>query len=259
MLLSLCMLIVFSLRRESLELILVDEPLPEVVLSHLFGSTPAYEHLRVFGCSCYPNTAATAPHKLAPRSSRCVFLGCSNDHKGYRCLHFSINRLIVSQHVIFDENSLPLATSPSPTGLDFLCESGSTVTTTGTSTPAPCRTAPEIAPGFESPMAPLPAPAVPLGFLPRAATTAAPRATPTAAPHAVSTAPIAAPCAASAASTAVTDDPPPRTWPDSPVAYIRRPQQPEPQAPHYHPLFGTLPWEVRVCWCLSSPRRIHIG
>jgi hypothetical protein len=33
MVLHLCVLIVFSLRRESLKLILFDEPLPEVVLS----------------------------------------------------------------------------------------------------------------------------------------------------------------------------------------------------------------------------------
>jgi IS30 family transposase len=35
----------------------------------LFGSAPSYEYLRVFGCACYPNIAATAPHKLAPRST----------------------------------------------------------------------------------------------------------------------------------------------------------------------------------------------
>jgi hypothetical protein len=35
MVLYLCVLIVFSLRQESLKLILVDEPLPEVVLSQL--------------------------------------------------------------------------------------------------------------------------------------------------------------------------------------------------------------------------------
>jgi hypothetical protein len=38
----------------------------------LFGSAPSYEHLRVFDCACYPNTAATAPHKLAPRSTWCL-------------------------------------------------------------------------------------------------------------------------------------------------------------------------------------------
>jgi hypothetical protein len=34
----------------------------------LFGSAPLYEHLRIFGCACYPNITATAAHKLAPRS-----------------------------------------------------------------------------------------------------------------------------------------------------------------------------------------------
>jgi hypothetical protein len=78
----------------------------------LFGSAPSYEQLRVFGCACYPNIATTAPHKLAPRSTQCVFLGYSSDHKGYRCLDLSTNRLIVSQHVIFDEDSFPLVASP---------------------------------------------------------------------------------------------------------------------------------------------------
>jgi hypothetical protein len=50
----------------------------------LFGTPPRYDHLRIFGCACYPNTAA-APHKLAPRSTLCVFLGYSPDHKGYCC------------------------------------------------------------------------------------------------------------------------------------------------------------------------------
>ena len=34
----------------------------------LFGQEPDYEHLSVFGCRCFPNTTATAPNKLAPRS-----------------------------------------------------------------------------------------------------------------------------------------------------------------------------------------------
>jgi hypothetical protein len=111
----------------------------------LFGSAPSYEHLRIFGCTCYPNTTATTPHKLSPRSTQCVFLGYSADHKGYRCLDLSTNRLIISRHVVFYEESFPLAASPSLTDLDFLCESGPMVstigahlTTAGTSTPAPC-------------------------------------------------------------------------------------------------------------------------
>jgi hypothetical protein len=46
----------------------------------LFRSHPSYDHLRVFGYACYPNTAATVPHKLSPRSSHYVLLGYSPHH-----------------------------------------------------------------------------------------------------------------------------------------------------------------------------------
>ncbi|WVZ82615.1 hypothetical protein U9M48_029863 [Paspalum notatum var. saurae] len=68
-----------------------------------FCTPPRYDHLRVFGCSCYPNTSATAPHKLAPRSTRCVFLGYSPDHKGYRCFDLTSRRVLISRHVVFDD------------------------------------------------------------------------------------------------------------------------------------------------------------
>jgi hypothetical protein len=93
----------------------------------LFSSPPSYEHLRVFGYTCYPNTSSTTPHKLSLRSTRCVFLGYSSDRKGYHCLDLSTNRLIISRPVVFDEASFPLAASPHLTDLDFLCESGSSV------------------------------------------------------------------------------------------------------------------------------------
>jgi hypothetical protein len=115
----------------------------------LFGSVPSYEHLCIFGCTSYPNTTTTAPHKLSPRSTWCVFLGYSADHKGYHCLDLSTNRLIVSRHVVFDKDNFSLAVSPSLTDLNFLCKFGPTasiigthLTTAGTSTPAPHRPAP---------------------------------------------------------------------------------------------------------------------
>ncbi|WVZ55001.1 hypothetical protein U9M48_005722 [Paspalum notatum var. saurae] len=79
----------------------------------LFG-TPRYDHLRVFGCACYPNTSATAPHKLAPRSTRCVFLGYSPDHKGYRCFDLTSRRVLISRHVVFDESDFPFSFTSTP-------------------------------------------------------------------------------------------------------------------------------------------------
>jgi hypothetical protein len=89
----------------------------------LFGTPPQYDHLRVFGCTCYPNLSATTAHKLAPRSSLCTFLGYSPNHKGYRCLDLQTNRVILSRHVVFDEHSFPFAQQSSPPeDLDFLTD-----------------------------------------------------------------------------------------------------------------------------------------
>jgi hypothetical protein len=73
----------------------------------LHHKPPTYSDLRVFGCLCYPNTSATATHKLSPRSVPCVFLGYPSSHKGYRCLNLITQKLIISHHVILDETVFP--------------------------------------------------------------------------------------------------------------------------------------------------------
>lgn len=79
----------------------------------LFGQVPTYNHLRSFGCLCYPNVYATTAHKLQPLSVRCVFIGYPQEHKGYRCLDLSSRRVFVSRYVIFDESCYPYF-SPQP-------------------------------------------------------------------------------------------------------------------------------------------------
>jgi hypothetical protein len=74
----------------------------------LFLQPPDYSHLRTFGCLCFPNLSAIAPHKLAPHSMACVFIGYSWDHKGYCFLNLSSHKVITSRHVIFDELVFPL-------------------------------------------------------------------------------------------------------------------------------------------------------
>jgi hypothetical protein len=85
----------------------------------LFRTQPSYDHLRVFGCRCYPNLSSTTAHKLAPRSAACVFLGYPSECKGYRYLDLSTNRLIISRHVIFYETSFPFSEVSSPPSSDF--------------------------------------------------------------------------------------------------------------------------------------------
>jgi hypothetical protein len=81
----------------------------------LFLSHPNYSELKVFGCLCFPNIYATTPNKLYSRSIPCVFLGYSDEHKGYRCLDLSNGRTHISRHVTFDETTFSFATrSPSP-------------------------------------------------------------------------------------------------------------------------------------------------
>ena len=80
----------------------------------LYGRHPSYDHLRTFGCTCYPNLSATQSHKLQPRSVKCVFLGYPENFRGYRCYDPSTGKVHLSCHVTFDETSFPFANTPPP-------------------------------------------------------------------------------------------------------------------------------------------------
>lgn len=76
-------------------------------LERLFNQKPDYSSMRVFGCACWPHLRPYNKHKLEFRSKRCVFLGYSTLHKGYKCLDVSTGRVYISRDVIFDENIFP--------------------------------------------------------------------------------------------------------------------------------------------------------
>ena len=73
----------------------------------LFESSPDFKFLRVFGCLCYPHLRAYATQKLDARSERCVFLGNSSMHLGYRCLSLETGKIYISPHVVFHEEIFP--------------------------------------------------------------------------------------------------------------------------------------------------------
>ena len=74
----------------------------------------------MFGCACYPHLRPYTPHKLAPRSTECIFLGYPMGTKGYLCLDLTTKCLYTSRHVIFNESKFPyslLNNSSSPSSL----------------------------------------------------------------------------------------------------------------------------------------------
>ena len=73
----------------------------------LFHAAPDYTPLCIFGCACYPWLRPYQPCKLDFKLIKCVFLGYSLSHKGYRCLDPSTGRIYISRHVIFYEQTFP--------------------------------------------------------------------------------------------------------------------------------------------------------
>ena len=78
-------------------------------LECLFHQTLDNSSLRTFGCACWPNLRPYNARKLQFRSKRCVFLGYSNIHKGFKCLDVNEGRVYISRDVVFDEHVFPFA------------------------------------------------------------------------------------------------------------------------------------------------------
>lgn len=76
----------------------------------LYNKDPNYCMLWIFGYKCYPLLRPYTSHKLEYRSKACIFLRYS--HAGYRCLDPIIDKVYLSRHVVFDENSFPAMDSP---------------------------------------------------------------------------------------------------------------------------------------------------
>ncbi|CAJ2647148.1 unnamed protein product [Trifolium pratense] len=70
----------------------------------LYGYSPDYSSLKVFGSTCFVLLPQVERNKLSPRSIICVFLGYGDGQKGYRCYDPLSKKLYVSRHVVFLEH-----------------------------------------------------------------------------------------------------------------------------------------------------------
>jgi hypothetical protein len=74
---------------------------------------PDVSHIRVFGSIAWAHIPDEKRKALQPKSEKCIFVGYSEDVKGYRLLQSHCNEIILRRDVKFDENLL--ACEPSST------------------------------------------------------------------------------------------------------------------------------------------------
>ncbi|PKA48313.1 Retrovirus-related Pol polyprotein from transposon TNT 1-94 [Apostasia shenzhenica] len=70
-----------------------------------YGVKPNVSNLRVFGCIVYAHVNTEVRQKFDSKSTKCIFIGYSQETKGYRVYNPITKQLYVSRDVIFDENA----------------------------------------------------------------------------------------------------------------------------------------------------------
>ncbi|KAK4388316.1 Retrovirus-related Pol polyprotein from transposon RE2 [Sesamum angolense] len=134
---------------------------PYEILHH---KKPSLDHIRIFGCLCYATNVNPNKHKFDPRASNCIFIGYSQNHKGYKLYHQDNKIVFTSRDVLFNEDVFPLAnvsaipTSYLPTAIPDPIPSHVPPMNSHAPTPSPTTVAnPPIVPSISAPTPPSPA------------------------------------------------------------------------------------------------------
>lgn len=72
----------------------------------LHNRKPDYQFLKTFGCSYFPLLKPYNKYKLSFHTQKCLMIGYSPIHKGYKCLD-STGKVYVARHVQFNESEFP--------------------------------------------------------------------------------------------------------------------------------------------------------
>ncbi|GAA0145519.1 hypothetical protein LIER_42864 [Lithospermum erythrorhizon] len=67
------------------------------------GVKPAVDHFKVWGCLAHTHVPKINREKLDKRSSVCIFLGYSDNTKGFRLFDMESKRIVISRDVVFKE------------------------------------------------------------------------------------------------------------------------------------------------------------
>ncbi|MCO5589071.1 hypothetical protein L7F22_043036 [Adiantum nelumboides] len=82
--------------------VVVHDMTPE---EKFIGKKPDVLHFKVFGCTAYVHVPNELRMKLDPKANKCVFIGYSDEQKGYKCYSPVTHQVRVSRDVVFDEMS----------------------------------------------------------------------------------------------------------------------------------------------------------
>jgi len=69
------------------------------------GRKPSAKHLKVFGCICYVHIPNQKRSKLDEKTEKGIFIGYSDQSKGYRVYNLKTKKLMISRDVKFDEDA----------------------------------------------------------------------------------------------------------------------------------------------------------
>ena len=83
----------------------IDFKIPYEIWS---GKQADYNHLKVFGCICFVHISRIFRDKLGRKSKEQIFVGYSDDHKGYKVYDRTKNKVFISRDIVFKENEFQM-------------------------------------------------------------------------------------------------------------------------------------------------------